>query len=74
MKELKAMEHKLMKCKTQATSRAMTTSGEAPLAPIAECPPLGNSQLSACSANGPTELEITLVTPDLSPEQKKFLA
>ena len=72
-KELEAMERELMERETQATSGA-TTGGEAPPAPVAECPPLGNSQLSACSANGPTELEIALATPDLSPEQKKFLA
>jgi hypothetical protein len=73
-KELEAMEHELMERETQATSGATTTGGEAPPAPVPECPPLGNSQLSACSANGPTELEIALATPDLSPEQKKFLA
>jgi hypothetical protein len=64
------MEHK-----TQATSEATTSGGRDPQAPVEECPPLDNSQLSACDANssGPTELEIALATPDLSPEVKKFL-
>jgi hypothetical protein len=34
---------------------------------------LGNSQLSACNADSSTELEIALVNPDLSPENRKFL-
>jgi hypothetical protein len=64
-----------MECETQVTSEAMTSGGRDPQAPVTECPPLDNSQLSTCDANSPrpTELEITLVTPDLSPEVKKFL-
>jgi hypothetical protein len=72
-KELEALEHKLMECETQATREAMTSGGRDPQALIAESPPLGNSQVSACDADGPTELEIMLATPDLSPEIKKFL-
>jgi hypothetical protein len=58
---------------THMTSEAMTSGGRAPQAPVTECAPLGNSQLSTCDANSPTELEITLANPDLSPENKKFL-
>jgi hypothetical protein len=76
-KELEAMEHELMECKTRATGETTTPGGRAlsPQAPVAECPPLDNSQLSTCDANSPstTELEIALATPDLSPEVKKFL-
>ena len=78
VKELEAMEHELQELearehKTQVTSEAMTSGGRAPQAPVAECPPLDNSQLSACDAKSPTELELTLVNPDLSPKNKKFL-
>jgi len=77
-KELEALEHKLMECEareheTQATSKATTSGGRAPQAPITKCPPLGNSQLSTCNADSPTELEIALANPDLSPENRKFL-
>jgi hypothetical protein len=76
-KELKAMEHELMEHKTWATGEATTPGGRALSlqAPVTECPPLDNSQLSTCDANSPstTELEIALATPDLSPEVKKFL-
>ena len=78
VKELKAMECELQdcearECETQATSEVTTSGGRALQAPVAECPPLGNSQLSACDTNSPTELEIALANPDLSPENKKFL-
>ena len=66
-----------MEWKTRATGKVTTPGGRAPSpqAPVAECPPLDNSQLSTYDANSPspTELEIALVTPDLSPEVKKFL-
>ncbi len=67
------MEHKARECETQVTSEATTSGGRAPQAPVAECPPLDNSQLSACNANSPTELELALANPDLSPELKKYL-
>jgi len=78
VKELEALEHELTEREakeheTQATSEASTSGGRAPQAPVAECPPLDNSQLAACDPNSPTELEIALATPDLSPEAKKFL-
>jgi len=66
-------EREVKERKTQATSKASTSGGRAPQAPVTECPPLDNSQLAACDPNSPTELEITLVTPDPSPEAKKFL-
>ena len=62
-----------MERETQATREAMTSGGRDPQTLVTEYPPLGNSQVSACDADGPTELEIALVTPDLSPEIKKFL-
>jgi hypothetical protein len=76
--ELEALEHDLMEHEarereTWATSKATTSGGRAPQAPVTECPPLGNSQLSTCDADSPTELEIALVNPDLSPENRKFL-
>ena len=71
--ERELMEHKAREHETQVTSEATTSSGRALQAPVAECPPLDNSQLSACDANSPTELELTLVNPDLSPELKKYL-
>ena len=57
------------------TSKAMTSGGRDPQAPVAdsERPTLDNSQLSACDPNSPTELEIALERTDLSPEQKKYL-
>ena len=77
-KELEAMEHEMQEYEarereTQATREATTSGGMDPQALVAECPPLGHSQVSACNADGPTELEIALATPDLSPEIKKFL-
>jgi hypothetical protein len=76
--ELEALEHELMEheareCKTWVTSEATTSGGRAPQAPVAECPSLGNSQLLACNADSPTELEIALANPNLSPENRKFL-
>jgi hypothetical protein len=62
-----------MERETQVTREAMTSGGRDPQALVAEYPPLGNSQVSTCDTDGPTELEIALATPDLSPEIKKFL-
>jgi hypothetical protein len=64
-----------MECETRVTSEVMTSGGRDLQAPVTEHPPLDNSQLSVCDAHSPcpTELEITLATPDLSPKVKKFL-
>jgi len=71
--ECELMEREARERETQVTSEATTSGGRALQAPVAECPPLGNSQLSTCNADSPTELEIALVNPDLSPEDRKFL-
>ena len=71
--ERELMEHEERERETQATSEATTSGGRDPQAPVAERPPLDNSQLSACDPNSPTELEIALERTDLSPEQKKYL-
>jgi hypothetical protein len=71
--ECKLMEHEAREHETQATSEATTSGGRAPQAPVAKCPPLGNSQLSTCDTNSPTEVEIALANPDLSPKNRKFL-
>jgi hypothetical protein len=66
-KELEAMERELQDCEarereTQATRQGTTSGGRALQAPVAECPPLRNSQLSACDADSPTELEIAFIS------------